>query len=133
MFDTPHGRIAVLICYDIEFPELARNVCELGNDILFGPSCTDDREGFWLVRYCMSMSNTRLSSRVQLTRAGRPCAQSAVSMWSIAGPHEQRLIGLQITQSDYLEADTGDRQVALRTCTRLFRRQCQQSDSGEVK
>ncbi len=52
MFDTPHGRISILICYDIEFPELARMVCEQGADIIFVPSCTDDRQGFWRVRYC---------------------------------------------------------------------------------
>jgi len=52
VFDTPHGRIAILVCYDIEFPELARKVCELGTDILFVPSCTDDRQGYWRVRYC---------------------------------------------------------------------------------
>ncbi|MDP3229549.1 MAG: carbon-nitrogen hydrolase family protein [Acidovorax sp.] len=52
VFDTPHGRIAILICYDIEFPELARMVCEQGADIIFVPSCTDDRQGFWRVRYC---------------------------------------------------------------------------------
>ena len=52
LFDTPFGKVAILICYDIEFPELARLVCEAGADILFVPSCTDDRQGFWRVRYC---------------------------------------------------------------------------------
>lgn len=52
VFDTPFGRIAILICYDIEFPELARKVSEMGADIIFVPSCTDDRQGFWRVRYC---------------------------------------------------------------------------------
>lgn len=52
VFDTVHGKIAILICYDIEFPELARAVCEAGAEILFVPSCTDDRQGFWRVRYC---------------------------------------------------------------------------------
>ena len=52
VFDTSHGRIAILICYDIEFPELSRMVCEQGADIIFVPSCTDDRQGFWRVRYC---------------------------------------------------------------------------------
>ena len=52
VFDTPHGRSAILICYDIEFPELSRKVCEMGADIIFVPSCTDDRQGFLRVRYC---------------------------------------------------------------------------------
>ncbi len=52
VFDTAYGRISILICYDIEFPELARMVCEQGADIIFVPSCTDDKQGFWRVRYC---------------------------------------------------------------------------------
>ena len=52
LFDTPFGKIAILVCYDIEFPELARVVCEAGADILFVPSCTDDRQGYLRVRYC---------------------------------------------------------------------------------
>ncbi|MDH5265383.1 MAG: hypothetical protein OEX21_11585, partial [Betaproteobacteria bacterium] len=52
LFETPHGKIAILVCYDIEFPELARQVSEAGADILFVPSCTDDRQGFLRVRYC---------------------------------------------------------------------------------
>jgi predicted amidohydrolase/GNAT superfamily N-acetyltransferase len=52
LFETPYGKIAILVCYDVEFPELARKVCEAGADILFVPSCTDDRQGFLRVRYC---------------------------------------------------------------------------------
>lgn len=52
LFQTDYGAISILICYDIEFPELARLVCEAGADILFVPSSTDDRQGFWRVRYC---------------------------------------------------------------------------------
>lgn len=52
LFQTPYGKIAILICYDIEFPELARMVSEAEADILFVPSCTDDRQGFLRVRYC---------------------------------------------------------------------------------
>lgn len=52
LFETPFGKIAILVCYDIEFPELARKVCEAGADIIFVPSCTDDRQGFLRVRYC---------------------------------------------------------------------------------
>lgn len=52
LFQTDYGAISILICYDIEFPELARMVCEAGADILFVPSSTDDRQGYWRVRYC---------------------------------------------------------------------------------
>ncbi len=52
VFHTPKAKIAILICYDIEFPELARRVAEEGAEIVFVPSCTDDRQGFLRVRYC---------------------------------------------------------------------------------
>jgi predicted amidohydrolase len=52
LFQTDYGAIGILLCYDIEFPELARMVCEAGADILFVPSSTDDRQGYWRVRYC---------------------------------------------------------------------------------
>ncbi|MWC30375.1 carbon-nitrogen hydrolase family protein [Paenibacillus sp. MMS18-CY102] len=52
VFDTPKGRIAMLTCYDIEFPEIVRMARAQGADIIFCPSCTDDRQGFYRVRYC---------------------------------------------------------------------------------
>lgn len=52
LYETEFGDIAILVCYDVEFPELARMVCGAGADILFVPSSTDDRQGFWRVRYC---------------------------------------------------------------------------------
>lgn len=52
VFDTPIGRLAVLICFDIEFPEAARAAADAGAQILLCPSATDDRAGFWRVRYC---------------------------------------------------------------------------------
>ena len=52
VFDTAFGRMAVAICYDVEFPELARAAARCGAHILAVPSCTDDRQGFLRVRYC---------------------------------------------------------------------------------
>jgi predicted amidohydrolase len=42
----------VAICYDVEFPEIARAAARRGCDLLVVPSCTDDRQGFLRVRYC---------------------------------------------------------------------------------
>ncbi|MCM2561470.1 carbon-nitrogen hydrolase family protein [Lutimaribacter sp. EGI FJ00015] len=50
VFDTPLGRIAILICYDSEFPLLARSLVEAGAEILLVPSCTEALEGYWRVR-----------------------------------------------------------------------------------
>lgn len=52
VFDTDRGRVAILICYDIEFPELARIAASKGAQILFVPFNTDNREGYLRVRYC---------------------------------------------------------------------------------
>lgn len=50
--ETDCGPIGVLICYDSEFPELARRLVDQGALILFVPFCTDTRQGFLRVRYC---------------------------------------------------------------------------------
>lgn len=52
VFDTDCGKIAILICYDVEFPEAARIVTDMGANIIFTPFCTDDRQGFLRVKYC---------------------------------------------------------------------------------
>lgn len=52
VFDTEYGKIAILVCYDVEFPEAARVLAEAGAEILFVPSCTDERQAFLRVRYC---------------------------------------------------------------------------------
>lgn len=51
IFDTEKGKIALLTCYDIEFPEIVRIAKAKGADVIFCPSCTDDRHGFHRVRY----------------------------------------------------------------------------------
>ena len=52
VFETNFGRVAITICYDVEFPEIARAAGREGAHILVVPSCTDDRQGFLRVRYC---------------------------------------------------------------------------------
>jgi predicted amidohydrolase len=50
LFQTPLGKIGIVICYDSEFPLLARNLVEAGAEILLVPSCTDSFAGFTRVR-----------------------------------------------------------------------------------
>jgi predicted amidohydrolase/ribosomal protein S18 acetylase RimI-like enzyme len=49
---TDCGPIGVLVCYDAEFPELARRLVDEGAKLLFVPFCTDNRQGYLRVRYC---------------------------------------------------------------------------------
>jgi predicted amidohydrolase/GNAT superfamily N-acetyltransferase len=52
VFDTDCGKIGVLICYDVEFPELSRLLAGEGMDILFVPFLTDTQNGYSRVRNC---------------------------------------------------------------------------------
>jgi len=49
-FETVHGRIGINICYDSEFPMIARRQVEAGADLIVVPSCTDTLAGYWRVR-----------------------------------------------------------------------------------
>jgi predicted amidohydrolase/GNAT superfamily N-acetyltransferase len=49
---TDCGPIGVMICYDAEFPELARHLTNQGAKIMFIPFCTDERQSYLRVRYC---------------------------------------------------------------------------------
>lgn len=52
VFETDCGRVAIQICYDIEFPELTRIAAQKGAQIIFVPFNTDTRHGYLRVRNC---------------------------------------------------------------------------------
>ncbi|MGQ1946758.1 GNAT family N-acetyltransferase [Geofilum sp. OHC36d9] len=52
IMETDCGKIGVLICYDVEFPELPRLLADQGMNILFVPFLTDTQNGYSRVRYC---------------------------------------------------------------------------------
>ncbi|NRT19117.1 putative amidohydrolase/ribosomal protein S18 acetylase RimI-like enzyme [Hymenobacter sp. 9A] len=51
-FDTDFGKIGILVCYDVEFPELSRLLSEEGMKILFVPFWTDTKNAYQRVRIC---------------------------------------------------------------------------------
>ena len=50
LFDTAFGRLGVCICYDVEFPLLARTLAEAGAELIVAPSVTETLHGYWRVR-----------------------------------------------------------------------------------
>ena len=52
VFDTDCGKIGIVICYDVEFPELSRLLADQGMQILFVPFLTDTQNGYTRVRTC---------------------------------------------------------------------------------
>ena len=52
VFQTDVGPIGILICYDVEFPELPRLLAQQGMSILFVPYWTDTRNAYLRVRRC---------------------------------------------------------------------------------
>ena len=52
IFNTDFGRIGILICYDVEFPELSRILAEQEMQILFVPFWTDTKNGYLRVQRC---------------------------------------------------------------------------------
>src|SRR5690606_2998781 len=52
VFDTDCGKVGLLICYDVEFPELSRILADQGMQILFVPFMTDTQNGYTRVRTC---------------------------------------------------------------------------------
>jgi len=51
-FDTDFGKIGILVCYDVEFPELSRILSDEGMKILFVPFWTDTKNAYQRVRIC---------------------------------------------------------------------------------
>ena len=51
IFETPLARLSILICYDIEFPEISRLLTLAGVEILFVPFSTDERKSYMRVRH----------------------------------------------------------------------------------
>ncbi|MBO9379653.1 amidohydrolase [Sphingomonas histidinilytica] len=50
VLDTPFGSVGISICYDAEFPLIARAQAEVGARVILVPSATDSVQGYWRVR-----------------------------------------------------------------------------------
>ena len=52
VFRTPLARIAIQVCYDIEFPEVSRLLTLAGVEIIFVPCYTEEKKAYYRVRHC---------------------------------------------------------------------------------
>lgn len=81
LFDTALGRIGIAICYDSEFPLIARALAEAGCEILLVPSCTDTLHGYWRVRLgCQARALEQQLLAVQSPTVGEAAWSPAVDV-----------------------------------------------------
>ena len=52
IIQTPFAKLAICVCYDIEFPEIVRKIVLEGVDLILNPSYTVDQYGEKRVQYC---------------------------------------------------------------------------------
>lgn len=59
VFDTPIGKIGIMICYDMGFPEVARILTLNGAELLLAPSawCVQDRDMWDINTACRALEN----------------------------------------------------------------------------
>jgi predicted amidohydrolase len=88
LFETALGRIGILICYDAEFPLIARALVSEGAEILLVPACTRSMQGYWRVRIaamaralegqCVVVQASALSDAEWLAAAGKAVGAAGI-------------------------------------------------------
>ncbi|MFA5899306.1 MAG: carbon-nitrogen hydrolase family protein [Hyphomicrobium sp.] len=90
VFDTALGLIGINICYDSEFPLLARAMAEAGAELLLVPSCTERMSGYHRVR---TGSRARALEN-QIAAVVSPTVGDA--LWSPAVDHNSGAAGIYV-------------------------------------
>jgi len=100
VFDTALGKIGILICYDSEFPLLARALAEAGAEVVLVPSCTERVSGFHRVRTgSMARALENTIATVQSPTVGD-------ARWSPAVDRNEGSAGIYVP-SEHGVSDTG--------------------------
>lgn len=92
VFDTGAAKIAVLTCYDAEFPLLGRAVTKA--EVILVPSCTEVLSGYWRVRIgAMARALEQQCVTVMASLVGRfeacPHADANTGMGGVFGPPDK--------------------------------------------
>lgn len=109
-------KIAVAICYDVEFPEQIRALAEAGAEVLCVPYCTDDENGHHRVTRCAlarAVENTMYvvtaggvgSIRQREGFAHHHASSVIATPCDIGFPPQGILAHAQVGQAQYLVAD----------------------------
>lgn len=112
VFDTEWGKLAILTCYDIEFPELARTAALRGVELILCPSYTDSSFGYHRVRYCAqarAIENqlfVALSGLVGALKEDRPQVDSGYSQAGVFTPCDYPFFEDGIVKVGELNRDT---------------------------
>ena len=84
VFDTALGKIGILICYDSEFPLLARACRDA--ELMLVPSCTEALAGYWRVRIgamARALENQCVTAMASLVGDAAWCPQSmGIPAWA---------------------------------------------------
>ncbi|MFT4046099.1 MAG: carbon-nitrogen hydrolase family protein [Solimonas sp.] len=94
VFRTALGMIAIDICYDVEFPLLARAQTEAGAELIVVPSCTDTAAGYHRVRVgcqARALENQCLVAQAPLVGAApwSPAVDINVGRAGVFGPPDR--------------------------------------------
>lgn len=94
LFETGIGKIGITICYDSEFPLLARALCEAGAEIILVPSCTEFLAGYSRVRVgsmARALENQCVTVHAPLVGLAEWCAgvESNTGAAAIYGPPDR--------------------------------------------
>ena len=100
VFDTALGLIGVNICYDSEFPLLARAMAEAGAELMLVPSCTERVSGYHRVR----TASAARALENQIATVMSPTVGDA--LWSPAVDRNVGAAGIYVP-SEQTVSDTG--------------------------
>ncbi|MDD1653310.1 MAG: agmatine deiminase family protein [Methanomicrobiales archaeon] len=88
LFQTEHGRFAVLICYDQWFPEAARAVTLMGAEVIFYPTAigrirggNGTAEGDWREAWETVMRGHAIANGVHVAAANRVGREGELEFW----------------------------------------------------
>ncbi len=100
VFKTPLATFAIVICYDVEFPLIARAAATQGADCLLVPSCTDRISGYNRVK------TGALARALENSIAAVQSATVGDALWSPAIDHNAGAAGIYVP-AEHTISETG--------------------------